>query len=55
MLVSTLPFGGHYAVDLVGGAAVWGAWFALSRRLEAASLGTIPAPLSRKLTAAEVS
>lgn len=55
MLVSTLPFGGHYAVDLVGGAAVWGAWFALSRRLEAASLEGALAPLSRKLTVAGVS
>jgi len=55
MLVATLPFGGHYAVDLIGGGAVWAAWFALSRRLEAASMGTAPAPLSRKLTAAGVS
>jgi membrane-associated phospholipid phosphatase len=55
MVAGTLPFGGHYAVDLAGGAAVWAAWFALSRRLEAASSDVTLAPLSRKLTAAGVS
>jgi hypothetical protein len=34
MLFSTLPFGGHYLVDLIGGTAVWGLWFAASKRLE---------------------
>jgi membrane-associated phospholipid phosphatase len=34
MLFSTLPFGGHYVVDLIGGSVVWGLWFALSRRIE---------------------
>jgi membrane-associated phospholipid phosphatase len=34
MLVSTLPYGGHYAVDLIGGALAWVGWFALSRKLE---------------------
>jgi membrane-associated phospholipid phosphatase len=34
MLFSTLPFGGHYFVDVIGGAAVWGIWFAVSRRIE---------------------
>lgn len=55
MVAGTLPFGGHYAVDLAGGAAVWAAWFALSRRIEAAATETAPAPLSRKLTAVGVS
>jgi membrane-associated phospholipid phosphatase len=34
MLFSTLPFGGHYVVDLIGGSVVWGPWFALSWRIE---------------------
>lgn len=34
MLLSTLPGGGHYVVDLVAGFAVWAAWFFWSRRLE---------------------
>lgn len=34
MLLATFPYGGHYAVDLAGGIAVWGAWFAFSKRLE---------------------
>lgn len=34
MLLGTMPFGGHYLVDLVGGAAVWAGWFAMSHRLE---------------------
>lgn len=34
MLFSTLPFGGHYLVDLFAGGAVWGMWFALSKRVE---------------------
>jgi PAP2 superfamily len=37
MAVATLPFGGHYVVDLVGGAAVWSLSFAVSRQIEAAS------------------
>lgn len=32
-LLSTVS-GGHYVIDLIGGFAVWGAWFALSRRIE---------------------
>ena len=55
MVAGTLPFGGHYAVDLVGGAAVWAAWFAFSRRLEASSSGFPVASFSRKLTAVGVS
>ena len=34
MLLATLPGGGHYIVDLIGGFAVWAGWFALSRRIE---------------------
>lgn len=47
MLLATLPGGGHYIVDLIGGFGVWAAWFALSRRIErqaAARLeGSVPA------------
>jgi hypothetical protein len=35
MLLATFPYGGHYVVDILGGAAVWAMWFVLSRRLEA--------------------
>jgi membrane-associated phospholipid phosphatase len=38
MMIGTLPLGGHYFVDLLGGAAVWAGWFALSRRLERKAL-----------------
>lgn len=34
MLLSTLPGGGHYVIDLIGGFAVWAAWFALSKHME---------------------
>jgi membrane-associated phospholipid phosphatase len=34
MLLATLPGGGHYLVDLLGGFLVWAGWFALSRRIE---------------------
>jgi hypothetical protein len=34
LLPSTLPIGGHYFVDLLGGMAVWTLWFAWSLRLE---------------------
>lgn len=34
MMIGTIPLGGHYFVDLVAGAAVWGCWFYLSRRFE---------------------
>ena len=34
MLLATFAYGGHYFVDILGGLAVWGAWFALSRQLE---------------------
>lgn len=34
MIASTLPLGGHYFVDLLGGFAVWTAWFATSRYIE---------------------
>ena len=30
MLLATIPYGGHYVVDLIGGLAVWSAWFAAS-------------------------
>lgn len=38
MLLATFPYGGHYVVDILGGLAVWAAWFGLSRRLEARSV-----------------
>jgi membrane-associated phospholipid phosphatase len=44
MLFSTLPFGGHYVVDLIGGAAVWGFWFALSLRLQHGGWRTLLRP-----------
>jgi hypothetical protein len=34
MLLAIFPGGGHYFVDMLGGFAVWAAWFALSRRIE---------------------
>lgn len=34
MLAATVPFGGHYFIDLIGGAAVWAAWYALSVWME---------------------
>jgi len=34
MLLATLPGGGHYIVDLIGGFAVWATWFAFSERVE---------------------
>lgn len=34
MLLSTLPGGGHYVVDLLAGFAVWSAWFLWSRHIE---------------------
>ena len=40
MLLATLPGGGHYAVDLLGGFVVWWAWFAWSRRIERQSADT---------------
>jgi hypothetical protein len=38
MLVATIPGGGHYVVDLLGGFMVWAFWFVLSRRIERATL-----------------
>ena len=34
LLLSTLPGGGHYIVDLLGGFGVWAAWFTCSRYIE---------------------
>jgi membrane-associated phospholipid phosphatase len=34
MAFSTFPYGGHYAVDLIGGLLLWSAWFALSLKVE---------------------
>ena len=34
MMIGTIPLGGHYFVDLLGGAAVWAGWFSLSRHFE---------------------
>jgi membrane-associated phospholipid phosphatase len=46
MVFSTLPFGGHYVVDLIGGVAVWGMWFALSHRVERSGWAQFPRPVS---------
>jgi membrane-associated phospholipid phosphatase len=32
MLVGTVPLGGHYFVDLIGGLVIWAGWFCLSYR-----------------------
>ena len=37
MMAGTLPLGGHYAVDLLGGALIWAAWFWASRRVQKAA------------------
>ncbi len=37
MLLATMPYGGHYAVDLIAAFVLWGGWFALSRHLEVAT------------------
>jgi len=34
LMLGTLPYGGHYFVDLVAGCLVWLAWFLFSKRLE---------------------
>lgn len=34
MLLATLPGGGHYVVDLIGGLIVWSTWFAVSLKME---------------------
>ena len=34
MVPSTFAYGGHYAMDLIGGAVVWAIWFWLSFRVE---------------------
>ncbi len=34
MMAGTMPLGGHYFVDLLGGLGVWALWFAVSRRVE---------------------
>lgn len=44
MLLATMPYGGHYIVDLIAGLAVSGAWFALSRRLERRGMASKAAP-----------
>ena len=45
MLLATLPYGGHYVVDLIGALGVWAAWFAVSLRIEAAhEAGRLPVP-----------
>ena len=33
MLAGTVPLGGHYVIDLIGGGAIWAAWFTASRRI----------------------
>lgn len=42
MLLATLPGGGHYVVDLIGGFVVWAAWFALSLRIERRICPSVP-------------
>lgn len=37
MLAATVPIGGHYVIDLVGGAALWLAWLGLSLRVAPAA------------------
>lgn len=39
MLLATLPYGGHYVVDLIGALLVWAVWFAASCHLETAGAG----------------
>lgn len=34
LLLAIFPYGGHYFVDMLGGLAVWAAWFLWSRKLE---------------------
>jgi membrane-associated phospholipid phosphatase len=34
MMPGTLFYGGHYVVDLIGGAAIWAIWFIVTRRVE---------------------
>ena len=33
MLGATLAIGGHYVVDLIGGALVWAGWYTVSLQL----------------------
>jgi membrane-associated phospholipid phosphatase len=40
MLLATLPGGGHYVIDLIGGFLVWAVWFALSRVIERRAVAT---------------
>lgn len=42
MLLATLPGGGHYVVDLIGGFAVWALWFISSRIVEQRVSRAIP-------------
>jgi membrane-associated phospholipid phosphatase len=35
MLIGTIPLGGHYVVDLIGGALIWAVWFYASQRVTA--------------------
>jgi membrane-associated phospholipid phosphatase len=44
MLAATVPLGGHYFADLVGGFAIWALWFGLSRSLERGSLARPASP-----------
>jgi hypothetical protein len=37
MVPATFAYGGHYAMDLVGGSLIWAAWFWLSFKIEAGS------------------
>jgi membrane-associated phospholipid phosphatase len=48
-IVSTLPIGGHYGVDLIAGGLVWAAFAWWSRRLEAHCIdgGSAPAQPAR--------
>lgn len=35
MMIGTIPLGGHYVADLIGGALIWAGWFAASQRVTA--------------------
>lgn len=53
MLLSTLPGGGHYVVDLLAGLAVWSAWFIWSRHIELEVAGQARLGIDRSLPVAD--
>lgn len=40
LMLGTLPYGGHYGIDLLAGCLVWFGWFILSKRLEQSKFGS---------------